>query len=107
MVKYRTAAELPVDLKKVKEEILSTAWKEKPPAEKVETFGMIDMGIQHYLLMQFNNGRGILKISPEGTLFMLQCHAKTDKPDAEISQEEIKAILHKHVSQARALNPGA
>ncbi|MEZ0262539.1 MAG: hypothetical protein ACAH80_16160 [Alphaproteobacteria bacterium] len=108
MVKYRTAAELPVDLKQVKEDILSTAWQEQPSAEKVAKFEMMDMNIQHYLLMQFNNGRGILRASSEDTLFLLQCDATPrDRPSAEISQEQIKTIMHNHVSKARALNPGA
>lgn len=38
--------------------------------------------------------------SPENTLFLIKCDAKNSKPGAQISQDEVKAILHKHAAAA-------
>ena len=89
-------------MKQAKEEILYTAWKETPPAEKVEKFDFLDNNIRHYLIKHFKpQAYTALKASPEDTLFVIQCLAESSKPGAQISQDEVKAILHKHAAAAR------
>ncbi|MEZ0224817.1 MAG: hypothetical protein ACAH83_09710 [Alphaproteobacteria bacterium] len=86
-------------IKQVKEEILATAWREAPSPEQVQKPEFLDMAIGTYLVKYFNpQVKTALKVQLEGALFMIQSTAETSKPGAQISEDEVKAILHKHAA---------
>ncbi|MEZ0225682.1 MAG: hypothetical protein ACAH83_14090 [Alphaproteobacteria bacterium] len=86
-------------MKQAKEEILATAWRETPSAKDIDRFDHLDEGIRHYLTKHFNPEADTgYKATPEDTLFLIQWAVECEKSGARISQDEIKAILHKHAA---------
>jgi hypothetical protein len=86
-------------MKQVKEEILSVARRETPPAKDIDRFDHLDMGIRHYLIKHFNpQAYTWYKATPEDTLFLIQWAAEVSQAGARISQDEVKTILHKHAA---------
>ena len=102
-----TPNENPMELvKQLKREILSTAWSQEPPDERVRNDEVMDKFIHHYLTLKFNPGAYTwLKASAADALFVIQTSAEASKEGAQISMAKTKAILDRPAGWSPTTGP--
>jgi hypothetical protein len=85
-------------VKLAKEEILSTACKEKPSPKVLAPYDFMDKFIENYLFQAFNPAAYIHpRFKPDQAVSFLSHDAEHYKPGAKISEDEVRAILERHV----------
>lgn len=88
-------------MKQAKEEILTTASKEKPHPATLENYDQLNFLIRHYLNRHFNpRGKSTIAWTRKDAVAGLQTAAVRGKPGARISQNKVRAILLKHAAAA-------